>query len=349
MFGDLNWIAWVGVAVGAALALTLLGFLLVGLFQARSLVRREFTAYFISPVAYAILFIFLLVTGYAFTKTLGQLTAAGPQGAEYPMQYMLMDANPLFWAVFFFIPALLTMRLFAEERNTGTLEMLMTAPLKDWQFVAAKFVACFGFYVFLWLPTLLYLPALLGLKNPEFKPIWTIYSITLLSGLAVIVLGALLAVIPAGTRIRLVALFLLIAGAIAAGVGGWGHYFQDPGPDRIFEVTTLLDPMPVVTTYLGLALAGAMLLAIGLFISSLVKNQQVAALLSAAVGLIAFLFTGVYQPGFALSGFFSSASAHFSQDFCRGLIDTRHVTLYLSVTLYSLFLTVRSLEGRRWH
>ena len=88
MFGFLNWTAWLGLGVGGILGLVLLGFLIAGLFQARSLIRREFTAYFVSPVAYAILVVFLLVTGYAFMQTLGQLTAAGPQGAEYPMQYL---------------------------------------------------------------------------------------------------------------------------------------------------------------------------------------------------------------------------------------------------------------------
>ncbi len=73
-----------------------------------------------------------------------------------------MFADERFWLVFLFIPPLLTMRLFAEERSSGTLEMLMTAPLRDWQVVLCKYIACLAFYVVLWLPTLIYLPALLG-------------------------------------------------------------------------------------------------------------------------------------------------------------------------------------------
>src|SRR5215472_3614924 len=134
-------------------------FLLVGLFKARSLLRREFAAYFLSPIAYVVLVLFLVVTGHLFYLTLEQLTAAGPKGVEFPMQVMLGDER--FWLVFLFIPPLLTMRLFAEERSTGTLEMLMTVPLRDWQVVLSKFAACYTFYALLWLPTLVYLPILL--------------------------------------------------------------------------------------------------------------------------------------------------------------------------------------------
>ena len=80
------------------------------------------------------------------------------------MQLMLGDER--FWLVFLFIPPLLTMRLFAEERSTGTLEMLMTAPLRDWQVVAAKYLACLAFYVVLWRRPLVYLPVLLDLSRP---------------------------------------------------------------------------------------------------------------------------------------------------------------------------------------
>src|SRR5712691_242556 len=146
-----------------------------------SLVRREFGAYFLSPIAYVVLAVFLAVTGHLFYLTLLQLTAQGPKGIEFPMQMMLGDEK--FWLVYLFIPPLLTMRLFAEERSTGTLEMLMTAPLRDWQVVLSKYLACFAFYVVLWLPTLAYLPILLRLQEPRAQWVVTPWTITLLSGL----------------------------------------------------------------------------------------------------------------------------------------------------------------------
>lgn len=248
-----------------------------------SLIRREFGAYFLSPIAYVVMAVFLAVMGYRFYLTLEQLTATGPRGVIYPMQFMIEDR--LFWLVFLFIPPLLTMRLFAEERNSGTLEMLLTAPLRDWQIVFAKFIACFGFYVLMWVPTLVYLPILTDWY-------W------------------------------------------------WTPYCR-------------IDPYPVIATYAGLALVGAMFLALGLFISSLVKSQLLAAILSLFVGLL-FIVPGMWQPDLdpgsvlARSLSYVTVPLHFERNFSRGIIDTRQLVLYGSVALLCLFLTVRSLESRRW-
>src|SRR4051794_39264232 len=119
-----------------------------------SLIRREFSAYFLSPIAYVVLAVFLVVTGHLFYLTMAQLVATGPRGVNYPMELFFRDN--WFWLVFLFIPPLLTMRLFAEERSSGTLETLLTAPLRDWQIVFSKYVACLAFYVLMWLPTLVY-------------------------------------------------------------------------------------------------------------------------------------------------------------------------------------------------
>lgn len=247
-----------------------------------ALIRREFTAYFLSPVAYVTLFAFLLVTGLLFTLTLNMLTEVGPRGVEFPLQLMLGDER--FWLVFLFIPPLLTMRLLAEERSTGTLESLMTAPIRDWQVVAGKYIACVMFYVVLWLPTLVYLPVLLNVDWATWRP--------------------------------------------------------------------RTDPYPVLTAYLGVFLAGAMFLAIGLFVSSMVRSQMVAALVSMIISLI-FVVAAFWRPdidanslGYRLL-YFISVPEHFRKDFTRGLIDTRNIVLYVTLTAFCLFLTVRSLEARR--
>src|SRR5205814_863435 len=187
-------------------------------FQARSLVRREFSAYFLSPIAYVVLVVFLAVTGHLFYVTLNLLTASGPRGTEWPMQTMFADER--FWLVFLFIPPLLTMRLFAEERSSGTLEMLMTAPLRDWQIVLSKYLACLAFYVVLWLPTIAYLPALQGASVPVLNAAWTPWSICLVDGLAALLVGALLLLPRLGTTGRLVSLGLVAAGLAAAIIGG---------------------------------------------------------------------------------------------------------------------------------
>lgn len=260
---------------------------------ALSLVRKEFSGYFVSPVAYVVLAVFLAVTGYLFSQTLLELTAEGPQGIEFPMQTMLglgdfesrggVLSFLLFWVVFLIIPPLLTMRLLAEERATGTLEMLLTSPLRDWQIVFSKYIACFLFYVVLWLPTLIYLAPMLNL------------------------------------------------GRAGEPVDAW----------------------PVVTTYLGLLLAGAMFLAIGLLVSSFVRSPMLSVFLSLFVSL-GFIVAGVFSPDMGLGTewyqlvFFFTVPMHFERNFTRGLLDTRQLVLYGSVALFCLFVTVRSLESRRW-
>jgi ABC-type transport system involved in multi-copper enzyme maturation permease subunit len=332
--------------VGAILAL----YLLFGLFGSRSLVKRELSAYFLSPVAYVVLVVFLAITGWFFYQTLEQLTASGPEGAEYPMQFFF--SNQWFWLIYLVIPPLLTMRLFAEERGSGTLEMLMTAPLRDWQVVLSKYIACFAFYAFLWLPTLAYLPVLLDLQTPTFHEVWTPYSILFVAGLGAVLLALLSGLLRLGTGLRLIGLFLFLGGVGCAVAGGVLHYRYD-SPPHLVEMASGIDPWPVVSTYLGVALSGAMLLALGLLVSSLVRSQLVAFLVALALSLV-FLAAGFWPPesdsgsiGYRVVYFFS-VPLHFSRDFNRGLVDTRHVILYASVALVCLFLTVRSVESRRW-
>jgi len=343
-----EWLTLGFLALAALIAVVAAVALAFGLFQARSLIRREFGAYFRSPIAYVVFVVFLAVTGHLFAVALGLLTATGPKGTESPMQTMFADER--FWLVFLFIPPLLTMRLFAEERGTGTLEVLLTAPLRDWQVVLGKYLACLAFYCLLWLPTLAYLPALLGARRPVVHPAWTPYSIAMLMGLAAVVIGLLLLRFRLGTTGRIISLVLIGAGAVGAVANGWMHYKYDPV--HLLEIPVSLDPYPVLATYLGMFLAGAMFLALGLFVSSLVRDQMVAALIALALGLV-FIVAGFWRPEqdggplYQLVYFFS-VPLHFDRAFTRGVIDVRPLVLYVSTTVFCLFLTVRSLERRRW-
>jgi hypothetical protein len=287
--------------------------------------------------------------------TLEQLTETGPRGVAYPMEIMV--GNVAFWLVFLFIPPLLTMRLFAEERSSGTLEMLLTAPVRDWQVVFAKYVACFAFYVMMWLPTLLYLPILTDMhfSKSEFSTEFSeqLWGYVIVG--SVVVLGALVSLCFVLTSLfsgqffktltsLVVALLFLGAAALLA----WPIMEER----QWWQVECRIDPFPVLTTYIGLALAGAMFLSIGLFISSLVNSQMIAAIVSLFIGLL--FIAGMWSPELDTSElpyrivFFFSVPMHFEKNFIRGLIDTRQLVLYGSVALLGLFLTVRSLESRRW-
>lgn len=339
-----------GLGVAGLIGLVVLGYVAYGLFQARSLIRRELSAYFVSPIAYVVMVVFLCVVGLLFVMTFNQLTRSGSQGVEYPLRMMFGDER--FWLVFLFIPPLVTMRSFAEERSSGTLEMLMTAPLRDWQVVLSKFVACFLFFVILWLPTLLYLPALLDLRVTEAPQlVLTTGSSILLAGVIATVAGLVLLIPRVSTELRLVSVLLVLGGIATAVTGGVLHY-REPGP-HLIELEAGLDPSTALTFYLGMMFAGAMFLSIGLFVSSLVRDQLVSAIIASVLSLV-FVLAAFWKPdldrGLAIDQFvwFFSVPLHFSGGFTRGLIDTRPLVLYGSVALVLLFFTVRSLESRRW-
>ncbi|MEZ6141121.1 MAG: ABC transporter permease [Zavarzinella sp.] len=312
-----------------------------------TLVRREFAAYFQSPIAYVVFTVFLVCMGGLFQTTVDRLTPRGPSGVEFPM--LVYFENEYFWLIFILIPPLLTMRLFAEERGSGTLEMLMTAPIRDWQIVAGKFIACSAFYKFLWLPTLIFWPIFMDLH-----PTWnlqagiTVYSIMMAVGIGLLLLGL---VIMPWNRFWTGYLIVVVGTILAAGFG-YLHYTKNVV--HIVDLQAGIDPYPIFTSYVGIMCAGIFFLSIGIFISSLVKSQMVAALLSVVTGILLVGVGKVLLPQFDPSGLphrilgFFTVSEHFTSDFGRGLIDTRNIVFYLSGTFMMLFLTVRSVESRRW-
>src|SRR5580698_3799871 len=100
-----NWLFLGMLGIALLVVVSVAVYLAVGLFQSRSLIRRELSAYFVSPIAYVVFVVFLAVTGHLFFVTLDLLTTIGPEGTEWPMQSMFADK--LFWLVFLFIPPLL--------------------------------------------------------------------------------------------------------------------------------------------------------------------------------------------------------------------------------------------------
>jgi ABC-2 type transport system permease protein len=117
-----------------------------------TLFSRELRSYFYSPIAYIVLVFFLLVGGAVFYF---QLSFMNQQQVEYSVQEAFFN-TVFFWFAFVLIFPLITMRTFSEEFKLGTIEPLMTAPVRDWQVVLAKFFGAFVFYVILWIPTVIY-------------------------------------------------------------------------------------------------------------------------------------------------------------------------------------------------
>ena len=117
-----------------------------------TLLGREVRSYFYSPIAYIVLVFFLLLSGVDFFF---QLSFMNGKPTPYTVQEAFFNSI-FFWFAFVLIFPLITMRLFSEEFKLGTIEPLMTAPVRDWQVVLSKFFGALVFYIVIWLPTFLY-------------------------------------------------------------------------------------------------------------------------------------------------------------------------------------------------
>ncbi|MFC1988510.1 ABC transporter permease [Chloroflexota bacterium] len=226
---------------------------------------KEFKSYLASPTAYIVTGIFLIATGLLFSSSQSTYVETSITGFLQSGSLLLL-----------LLSAALTMRLLAEERKLGTIELLLTAPVRDSEVIMGKFLGALSLLGLMLLLTLYYPLLLIIFGDPDFGPI--------------------------------------------------------------------------VTGYLGLLLLGCSALAVGIFASSLSSNQIVAAVVSTGI-LLALWFLGIganFLPeafGEVL-GYFSLS--YYFPDFMRGIIDTRGIIYYLSITALFIFLAIRSLEYSRW-
>lgn len=233
--------------------------------QAWAVYRRELATFFASPLAYLVAGAFLFLMGVLFWLIVSDSREASLRSTFLNMALVLLLTSPA-----------LTMRLLAEEQRSGSLELLLTLPLRDWHVVLGKYLASLTLYL-----------AILGLTL--FYP------------------------------------FLL---------------FRFGNPDL----------GPILTGYLGTVLLGASFLSVGLFTSSLTENQVVASITGFGLLLLLWLadvigrFSGPPLEGALV---YASISDHYFATL-RGVLDTSDVVYFLSVVVVFLFLTVRSLEVRRW-
>ncbi len=132
-----------------------------------AILGREWRAYFFSPLAYVILAAFLLVNGFIFYAILNYLATPGPKGQAL----VLLFTNTYFWIFNLFVVPVIAMRLFPEERRSGTIESLLTAPVSEGEVVLGKFLGALGFFLTLWLPTLLYVAILRSQTRIDVGPV----------------------------------------------------------------------------------------------------------------------------------------------------------------------------------
>jgi len=235
-----------------------------------AILKKEFNSFFASPIAYLVIGVFLLINGlflWIFKDDFNILNAG------------FADLNPFFflspWLFLFLIPAI-TMKSFADELNSGTIELLKTKPVSDWQIIMGKFWASLLLVVVALIPTLTY--------------VYTIYQ-----------LGK-----PTGN----------------------------------------IDFGSTIGSYMGLLFLAATYTAVGLFTSTLSKNQIVAFIV--AVFITFFLYYGFDAISNSLGNDLTIKKMGINEHFksiSRGVIDTRDLLYFLSVTVFFLYLTKMRLDN----
>ncbi len=154
-----------------------------------AIVRRELIAYFSSPLAYIVMTAFLLMQGYIFYLLVSFLN--NPQTPAMTPLRLFFGGTIFFWLFLLFVVPVITMRLIAEERRSGTIEVLLTSPVTEAQVIIGKFAAAMLFYIALWLPTILYVVVLKRHSEIDIGPVLAGYLGVLLLGFLFLSVGTL--------------------------------------------------------------------------------------------------------------------------------------------------------------
>ncbi len=178
--------------------------------------RKELRSYFVSPVAYILLVMFAVIFGFFFWNSLGYFVnmamEAQMEGEQFPMNLNEQVVRPLLANInvigLFFIP-MITMRLFAEEKRSGTIELLATSPIKDSEIIVGKWLAALLMYAFMLLSTVLDFVFLFRYGNPDWKPLAIGYLGLLFQACGLLAIGTFISSL---TRNQ------IIAGAVTFGV-----------------------------------------------------------------------------------------------------------------------------------
>ncbi|MEK9135489.1 MAG: ABC transporter permease [Bacteroidota bacterium] len=161
--------------------------------------KRELRSYFNSPIAYVVIVVFLVILGWFFTSNLFLMNIATMR--------VVFELVPLIFL--FFVPAV-TMRLLAEEKKSGTLELLTTKPVRDIEIVVAKFLAAWTLLAAALAPTLIYLVTIMALGRIDIGPVVTGYLGLLLMGGVYIAIGILASSMTENQIVAFILSFLMV-------------------------------------------------------------------------------------------------------------------------------------------
>lgn len=189
--------------------------------------RREMLAFWVTPLAWVLCSVFLLLQGFSFFLVVRHVSNSTDLGVDAgPVQAYFGQSIFLIISLLLLCPAL-TMRLFAEEKRSGTLESLLTAPVTPGAVVLGKFLAVLVTYCLMWAPTVLYLLILRHTGTIDWQVVGSSYLGVIGIGAGYLSVGLLMS---AMTRSQLVAFMLTVGVEFGLFVFGIGEYVFEPGP-----------------------------------------------------------------------------------------------------------------------
>jgi ABC-2 type transport system permease protein len=183
-----------------------------------AVLRRELLSFWVTPLAWVLLVVFLLLQGLSFHLTVEHFASFTTLSIDYgPIQgYFSSPFIPL--SLLLVCPAL-PMRLFAEERRTGTMDGLLSAPVSASAIVLGKYAATLLTYAALWLPTLLYVVILRNVSEIDWAVVGTSYLAVLAIGASYLALGTLASAMSKNQLTALLLTLLLVFGLSLLGIG----------------------------------------------------------------------------------------------------------------------------------
>ena len=203
-----------------------------------TIAKRELTVYFTSPIAYIVLAMFAVMFGWffasgvAFFQSISAQAAANP-GMAPPMnvnQFIIEPTLGNFTIILLFLTPMITMRLFAEEQRQGTLELLLTSPITDYEIILGKWLGAVLLYICMLGISMISMSVLFLYSRPDWKALLVGYLGMLLIGSALLSLGAFLSTV---TKNQIVAGALTFGLFLMLWVIGWAEQFA-PGPFGAF-------------------------------------------------------------------------------------------------------------------
>jgi ABC-2 type transport system permease protein len=210
-----------------------------------AIAHKELKSYFASPIAYIVIGFFALMFGYFFyalliffdRQSMQMAGMGGPQTVNVNEQLI----RPVFLnatVINLFVLPMITMRTYAEEKRSGTIELLLTAPLTDFQIIMGKFLGAMALYATMLAVTLIHVGVLFAFGNPEWRPIATSYLGLLLMGGCFIALGLLISSL---TKNQIVAGMITFAVFLMLWVINWIASFTGPTTQEVLNYLSITD------------------------------------------------------------------------------------------------------------